>query len=136
MIKIIFIFLLITTVNAGDIKKASSIFNMVIKNIAHKNTPKVYLHVEIESIKKYPKDLKITTNCSDADVVVLSTLKNIPSTCKDKILFGTRYSHLKNNNVVGAFFWQKGRPNILFYKKRLDKYNIRLGSGFDKYIEN
>jgi len=136
LIKIIFVFLIITTVNAGDIKKASSIFNMVIKNITHKHAPKVYLHVEIESIKKYPKNLKITTRCSDADVVVLSTVKYIPSTCKDKILFGTRYSHLKNTNVVGAFFWQKGRPNILFYKKRLDKYNIRLGSGFDKYIEN
>ena len=130
------IFFLITTVYASDDKKASSIFNMIVKNITKKANTNIYLHTDVKSLKTYPGGLKIVESCSKAEVVILSTTKNIPNECNNKILFGTRYSHLKNKNVIGAFFWQKGRPNILFYKKHLKKNSIKLDSSFDKYIEN
>ncbi len=135
MRSVIFLFLLITTLYGGDTQKASSIFNMIAKSITQKTNPNVYIHTEIESLKLYPGELNIVTDCSKADMVILSHTKDISLKCKKKILFGTRYSHLKNTNVIGAFFWQKGRPNILFYQKRLDKHNIKLSSSFDKYIE-
>lgn len=94
------------------------------------------MHTDVKSLGTYPGGLKIVDNCSKAEVVILSTVKEIPKSCKGKILFGTRYAHLANLNVTGAFFWQKGRPNILFYQKRLDKHNIKLDSSFNKYIEN
>ena len=108
---------------------------MLVKNIVQESNPKVYIHTEIASITKYPRELKLTTNCQEADVVLLSTLKNIPKSCQNKIWFGTKYSHLKNEKVIGSFFWQKGRPNILFYKSRLKNNAINLDASFDKYIE-
>ncbi len=120
----------------GDNEKiASSIFNNIVNSLSGKYYAPVYIHTRIESIQKYPGNINILKNCSEADIVILSNVKNIPYECKNKILFGTRYYHLKNPNVIGAFFWQKGRPNILFYKSRLDKHNIKLDSSFDKYIE-
>ena len=136
MIKIILTLLIITTINASDIKLESSIFNKLVSAVTKKTDAKVYFHKNIESLNKYPGELKVVTDCTKADMVILSTNKDIPATCKGKILFGTRYSHLKNKEVIGAFFWQKGRPNILFYEKRLKKNNIKLDSSFDKYIEN
>lgn len=135
MRKVIFILLVVITVWADDTQKASTIFNMIAKSITQTTNPNIYLHTRVKSLNLYPGELNIITDCSNADLVILSSTKEIPKECKDKILFGTRYSHLKNTQVIGAFFWQKGRPNILFYKKRLDEKNIKLNSSFDKYIE-
>jgi len=136
LIKLLLLFFLITTIYASDNQKASDIFNLIAKEITKKQRPNIYLYKDNISIKKYPGDLNIVTQCAKADFVILSTTKDIPKECLEKILFGTRYSHLKNSSVIGAFFWQKGRPNILFYKKRLEKNSIKLNPKFDKYIEN
>jgi len=136
LIKILFFITFIySIVLASDIKLASSIFNAIAIDLTKKDKPKVYLHENIKSIQQYPKNLDIVKNCKIADIVILSTIKDIPSLCKDKILFGTRYTHLKDKRVIGAFFWQKGRPNILFYRDRLEKRYIKLDASFDKYIE-
>jgi len=136
LIKLLLTFLLITTIYASDNQKASDIFNLLVKEITKKVSPNVYLFKGNSSVKQYPGSLNIVTMCDKADLIILSTTQDIPKKCLEKILFGTRYSHLKNPNVVGAFFWQKGRPNILFYEERLKKNSIKLNPSFDKYIEN
>ncbi|MCD6190081.1 MAG: hypothetical protein J7K14_00890 [Sulfurimonas sp.] len=135
MIKLLLVLFLVTSIYASDSKKASGIFNLIVKEITKKENSSVYLHKGIESIEKYPGNLKIVTECKDADIIILSTTRDIPKECNKKLLFGSRYSHLKNPNVIGAFFWQKGRPNILFYQKRLNTHHIKLNSSFNRYIE-
>lgn len=135
MIKLLLVLFLVTSIYASDSKKASGIFNLIVKEITKKENSSVYLHKGIESIEKYPGNLKIVTECKDADIIILSTTRDIPKECNKKLLFGSRYSHLKNPNVIGAFFWQKGRPNILFYQKRLNTHHIKLDSSFNRYIE-
>jgi hypothetical protein len=133
---VFFIVLFISTIlNSDDLQIESSIFKEVIGAMVKTDNPKVFIYKENNSLQKYSDGLELVYSCSNADVVVISTLKNLPSLCFDKIIFGTKYSHLKDSRVVGAFFWQKGRPNILFYKDRLDKNDIKLDSSFDKYIE-
>jgi len=134
--KILLILFLVTTIYASDLKLASSIFEKITVAISHEDKPKIYVYSHIDAIEECHEKFNLVDNCIDADIVLLSTIKNIPSTCRDKILFGTRYKHLKNKNVIGAFFWQKGRPNVLFYKDRLDKKNIKLDVSLNKYIEN
>jgi len=134
--KIFLICILISTIYSSDAKLASTLFNKIANAVTQKTNPNVYIYSEIESIEKYPINLVLINNCSKSDIVFLSTIKNIPKECSNKILFGTRYSHLKDTRVIGAFFWQKGRPNILFYRDRLEKNNIKLDSSFNKYIED
>jgi hypothetical protein len=120
---------------SDDLQVESSIFKKVIGAMVKTEEPKVFIYKENESLQRYSNGLELVYSCLSADVVVVSTLNDIPAECFEKIIFGTRYSHLKDKRVVGAFFWQKGRPNILFYKDRLDKKHIKLDSSFDKYIE-
>jgi len=134
--KIFLILILVSTIYADDSKLESVIFDKIINVVVQKIDPKIYIHEKIESIDTYKSNFNIVANCEEADMVILSTIKDIPSTCKGKILFGTRYSHLKNEEVIGAFFWMKGRPNILFYQERLNQKNIKLDSSFDKYVED
>lgn len=50
------------------------------------------------------------------------------------ILFVTDYRILKNfSDIVGAFYWKKGRSQLLFIKKRLDDYNITLPKEYEKF---
>jgi hypothetical protein len=35
----------------------------------------------------------------------------------------------------GAFFWKKGRPNIVFIKPRLKQQSLELSSELKPYIE-
>ena len=136
MIKLLLTLLIITSIYASDDKKASGILNLIVKEITKKEKASVYIHTNIYSIEQYPGNINIVDDCKEADLVILSTTKNIPKECEGKILFGSRYSHMKNPDVIGSFFWQKGRPNILFYKKRLKEHKIKLDSSFDRYIED
>lgn len=121
---------------ANDVELASMILNKLIFAVTAKKDPKVYLYRENEALETYPASAVLVTRCDDADIVVVSTLKHLPKSCENKVLLGTRYMHLDDPRVVGAFFWQKGRPNILFYRERLDAMHITLGKEFEKYIES
>jgi len=51
------------------------------------------------------------------------------------ILFVTDYRLLKNSfDIVGAFYWKKGRSQLLFIKNRLDAYNITLPTEYKNFI--
>ena len=56
---------------------------------------------------------------------------------KDKrpILFVTDYRLLKNSfDIVGAFYWRKGRSQLLFIKDRLNEYNITLPKEYEDFM--
>lgn len=93
------------------------------------------MYDSVSSIKRFNSRFVLVKDCSDSNIVLIKHIEELGDKCKDKILFGTRYQTLRNKNVVGAFFWQKGRPNILFYKTRLDKHKIILNKDLKKYID-
>ena len=121
---------------ANDVELASTILNKLIIAVTAKENPKVYLYRENEALETYPASAVLVKGCEEADIVIVSTLKQLPKSCDNKILLGTRYMHLEDPRVIGAFFWQKGRPNILFYHERLHARKIVLDRVFDKYIES
>ncbi len=131
--------LFINSVSYADTK--SSIETQIIDRIASSMFPSQKITVWGEtaeqkyiiekSHKLYPAE-----NIHSARLVIVSKKvpENIPS---NAILISTEYSLLaKEPRIVGAFFWQKGRPNILFIRERMEKANIVLGHEFDKYIED
>ena len=80
--------------------------------------------------------IKEASDSSDADLIIVSKHlpQNLSSNC---VIITTEYTLLKKDErIIGAFFWQKGRPNLLFLRPRLQKANVKLGHEFDKYIED
>lgn len=74
---------------------------------------------------------KLVDSCSQADIVYSS--KKLKG-CNNKPLFTDNFKVFsKNKNAIGAFYWKKGRPNILFLKPRLDKFNLTLPLKLKKY---
>ena len=119
-----------------ELRLESNIYYTITKELSGKTRPKIYMKSSVASIQHYSSKFNIVNRCDDADVVLVSYQKDISPECEKKVLFGTRYQTLLKEPTVGAFFWQKGRPNILFYKSRLQKQSIRLSKDFQKYIDN
>lgn len=85
---------------------------------------------------KQSTKLNAVENSNDAQFIIVA--KRIPQNFSNSsVLITTEYSLLKKEErIVGAFFWQKGRPNVLFLRGRMQKANLKLGHEFDKYIED
>ncbi|MEA2111948.1 MAG: hypothetical protein U9P71_07875 [Campylobacterota bacterium] len=120
---------------ANDTQLAIKIYNSIAHECTKKVEAKIYLHGDLDILYNN-KSINRTYDCADADFVITSTLLGLPSECNSKIIFSNKYRLFKQSNrVVGAFFWQKGRPNIIFDRERLQKSGIELSDNFQKYIE-
>lgn len=129
MKKIFFVFIIIQNIlatNLGEHKIISFIFNSLIdKNV-------ISIYTEDEDIRDIlnDTDFKIALFCENSDLIYNS--KEIKS-C-DKPLFTNKYITLKESkSSIGAFYWKKGRPNIIFLNKRLEQYDLKLSSDLIKY---
>lgn len=133
--KLLLLLVLGFTLYASDSTLATKIYLSIAKEIAGKNVPTFYLHGNIKYLNKN-KEIKALKACAKADIVILNELSGLPEECQGKLLFTTHYStYIENKNILGAFFWQKGRPNIIFRRSLLEKNKVVLSSSFNKFIE-
>ncbi len=143
MFRLINIFLFILAYFTGafsgeEIKKVESI---IISQISSTLTGKqyrikVFATDNMKYIFKYSKILIPNYECDKADIVVAGDqLKN--KSCEKKVMIVTKYYLIrKYENAVAAFYWYKGRPNVVFIKERLKKFGIKLPAKYKKYIDS
>ncbi|BAF69420.1 conserved hypothetical protein [Nitratiruptor sp. SB155-2] len=84
-------------------------------------------------LKLLPLNIKLTHK-SNADILILYHTPNIKT---DKMIFVGSYNLLKiyKEQAIGGFYWQKGRPNLIFIKPNLQKYHLILPKELQKYEE-
>lgn len=119
----------------------SIIETQIIERIAASVLPKQKIvawgeTADQKNMIKQSAKMEEVQNSSNANLIIVS--KNIPpNLSNNSVIITTEYSLLtKDERIIGAFFWQKGRPNLLFLRPRMQKANISLGHEFDKYIED
>ena len=87
----------------------------------------------------YSKIFTLTNKCEEANFVYTKKETEKENLCDDKkrLYFTNNYRKLlSNEKYFGAFFWSKSRPNIVFVKHRLEKYNITLPQSYLQFIED
>lgn len=92
--------------------------------------------IEIQKAFKNVHRFNVVENFNDAKLIILS--KNVDKIKKfpKKHIFVLNYDLLETiPNSFGAFFWKKGRPNIVFIKPRLKEQLLKLSSELEPYIE-
>ena len=97
------------------------------------NSTKINIYVDDK--KKYTiikeAGFNLVKTCSKADLVYSSSYL---IECNNKPIFTDNYKSFRDEkNVIGAFYWKKGRPNILFLKPRLDSFELKLPEKLEKY---
>ncbi len=115
----------------------------IISNIATssiKNEIKLFIP-EISNIEKeiYSKFFILSDDCLHANFIFVKRNVDINLLCKNenKIFFTNNYEKLlKDNKYLGAFFWNKSRPNITFIKNRLKEQKITLPDDYSNFVED
>ncbi len=83
--------------------------------------------------KPEESDIVLITNRSTLQAIMRRNRVN--QNAQKPILFVTDYRFLKNSeDVVGAFYWRKGRSQLLFIKKRLDQQGIQLPKAYQNFM--
>ncbi len=140
MKKLLLLFLSMTMLfaSSADEFKAKLIEYIALNLTQHKDVVKVYVdHIVTKNVKQLLKKVKLVEDCQEADVIFVKKLHMLPKKCNKKIVFVTSYIDYKKNKdaIIGAFFWQKGRPNIIFNAKKISQLQIELPKEFEKYME-
>jgi hypothetical protein len=123
---------------ASKIEIEEKIYKEILYTIfPYKQTIKVWCDTNDLYFLNDISKVKILNNINDADILIIEhELKD--KKYKNKIIFVRNYHLLKmyKSFVIGGFYWQKGRPNILFIRKNIDKFNIKLFNGLENFIED
>ena len=134
-----FIFTLIfisTTLIASSTDIEVKIINKISTALTNKKL--IFVHTKdkknLDIIFK-SKVLRYSSVCDDANLVI-TDIKDIQRCSKNKLIFTTDYLSFEAlPNAVGAFFYEKGRPSIVFRKDILEKHKITLPDEFAKFIK-
>ena len=133
---IIFIFSFSLLFGASSEKVEAKIIMSMLKAVTNHTDLSIY--TDSKNINKIllNNDITFVKSCYKADIAILETDMSVTE-CKNRPIITLRYDLLKiYSNSIGSFFWQKGRPNIVFIETRLRDQNITIDSTFNDFIED
>ncbi len=140
--KIIFLTLLLSlSLFANDVSKVKA---KIIIDIADLIVDSYVINVYTDN--PYFSDIFISQNrlkrvdrCEEANIILTKNSWIFKECSENKIvnIISTEYKdYIKHTNMdIGAFFWQKGRPNILINSKIIEKRNILIPKDYRKYLD-
>jgi len=122
----------------------------IYHNIFHALSSKVKVSVytsdkEYKEVFRHSKEITLSDNPEKTDIILItheSALNEILYTMSEEIhstnqpiIFVTNYHFLKiSDRIVGAFYWRKGRSQLLFIKNRLEQHEITLPEEYQKFM--
>lgn len=141
-IAIVIIVLLVSchSVQAESFQDRAELLSKIIHDMTDKPSIKLFCHDE--QLRPYLSNLSLTVvnSCIQADVLIAQDEKQLAGEClknKKSIAVLTHYGSFRDSQyAVGALFWQKGRPTLIFLASRLMNSWASLPPVYDYYIED
>ena len=97
---------------------------------------KVYADNKSKEVLLNSRLFSVTSHCKQAELLLGKNFTNLDRQCMEKPLFATDYKSFKNfENSFGAFYWRKGRPQIKFNLKLIQKFKLYLPQNMKKYAQ-
>lgn len=120
-------------------------YHGIFSALSSKTMTSVYVtDKEYRKVFSTSKRMLLVKKPEESDIILItnrSTLQSIMEGNRVKqnaskpILFVTDYRFLKDaEDAVGAFYWRKGRSQLLFIKKRLEQYGIELPKDYQNFM--
>jgi len=122
-----------------EIELEAKIIDTIAVSVVRKDI-KLYIP-EITELEEnvYSEIFQLTKTCNTANFIFVKKNINDENLCPNsqKIYFTNNYQKLLvDKKYIGAFFWSKSRPNIVFIKDRLDQRNIILPKEYNQFVED
>ncbi|AFL68383.1 hypothetical protein [Sulfurospirillum barnesii] len=103
--------------------------------VVENSTLRVYENQPAISLQGSSFDALVST-CEQASLIYGENFEVLSFTCKALPRFSTNYDVFKNDTqVIGAFYWRKGRPQLRFNKERCEAFHILLPQELVRYVE-
>jgi hypothetical protein len=121
-------------------------YHGIFSALSSKSSIHVYTNdKEYRDVFFHSKKIVLSNTVQESDIVLVTderTLKNIlyvkntnRNFDRQPIIFVTNYHFLKmSEKIVGAFYWRKGRSQLLFIKNRLKQHNITLPKAYQSFM--
>lgn len=122
---------------SGDSKLKIEILKKVVTGIQYNETMKIWSDdPKIMAAFHSAKQFNVAGRCEEADIIILKDKENLPEVCLRANVFVLNYKLLNDiPKSFGAFFWKKGRPNIVLIEPRVKKCDIALSEELLAYVE-
>jgi len=138
------LYLILFIAVSGFAKEAHlSIEQKIVDKIAHalfpyKRVVNVYSYgLEDTSLFQNNSDVKLVSSIDKADILFIAKGDFDQKKISKKPMIVLSYSLLKKYpSALGAYYFQKSRPNIVMLEPRLKKMHIKLPNEFERYIES
>ena len=121
--------------------QANELKMQILRNICHciKEESKMRLwsdDAKVLEAFKNSSHFSVAKSLEEANFVILNKKPKDVGRYVNKHIFVLDYDMLSDiPESFGAFFWKKGRPNIVFIKPRVEKQSLKLSPELSKYIE-
>ncbi len=123
------------------------IYDQIFSGLVEKPTIRVYTNdKEYRKVFASSKRMVLSNDPETSDIVLITNRPSLFKIMKEQqwvkhkknekkpILFVTDYRLLKYSfDIVGAFYWKKGRSQLLFIKNRLDVHHIALPAEYQDF---
>jgi hypothetical protein len=147
--RIVFLVLLLGIVSAPSLYGASpdkgvylerKIFEKILRAVMpYRQRINLYFYGSSlpEGLRNHPT-IRWVRSPNEAKILIISSRRFSPELAKLHVpVLTLDYNLLKRYpNAIGAYFWQKGRPNIIMIRSRLEKAGIRLPREFDRFTDD
>jgi len=107
------------------------LFERLFQSLFNKKIIKIYTNKEGAKLIKKSRILKIVFTCDKADLI----LGIVDINCSKPVFVLNYYIYKNNSNVLGAFYWRKGRPQLRLRKNIIKKYKLNLSKDFEDFLE-
>lgn len=120
---------------ASEAKWTRLLLEQMISNIGHEGVQKVYAaDTTVRGYLETLETITLVSSCEEAELVVTRQTQTEQG-CDRKPAIVLSYRAFKNRqDAVGAFFWQKGRPTVVYSKTRLDAFGLIVSDDLKKYV--
>ena len=111
------------------------LYEKIFTSFFHKERIAVYATNVTKTLLKKSRLFVVVNRCDVADVVMVDDDKVTPP-CQAIPLFATsRRAYRRFKEAFGAFYWVKGRVQIHFRKKNLQKYGLSLSYELERFAD-
>ena len=123
---------------ASQTQTERKIYDAIIHAVIPHHDKPIHLWSDSDKLRNELKalsDVVLVDKADQADIAIIT--KKLPKQCRC-LPFVTSYRLLKKykDRAIGGFFWQKGRPNILFLQSNLQKAGVKLPQSMQQFVED
>lgn len=127
-------------------KSTLKIYYSIFHALSSKEKITVYTNdKEYRDVFIHSKEISLSEDPENTDIIlitqesmlneILDNMSQDMNKTEQPIIFVTNYKFLKiSEKIIGAFYWRKGRSQLLFIKNRLERSNITLPEEYQKFM--